>query len=261
MNITIAGYGFVGKAMEAYLQEVGSNVRIVDPALSKTNIRGTHPDGVVICVNTPALPDWSCDMSNVFDVINDTPYTIPILIKSTISVEGWAEIIQTYPRHVISFSPEFLRAETAIEDMLHTDTIYLGGGDVYFWTKVLQRKEKISNEFSYHPVKFITSDPSELILAKYFRNSFLATKVSFFNEVHELCESIGVNYKNVASLIADDNRIGDSHTRVTSERGFGGHCFPKDTQAILKTANNYGVALSVLYQAVHYNNNIRKGDT
>ena len=77
MNITIAGYGFVGKAMEAYLQEVGSNVRIVDPALSKTNIRGTHPDGVVICVNTPALPDWSCDMSNVFDVINDTPYTIP----------------------------------------------------------------------------------------------------------------------------------------------------------------------------------------
>ena len=254
MNITIAGYGFVGKAMEAYLQDTDATVRIVDPKLSKTNVRPTHPDGIVICVNTPALPDWSCDMSNVLNVIDDTPFTTPILIKSTISVEGWSEICRAYPRHSVSFSPEFLRAETAIEDMLAANTVYIGGGDIYFWDKLLQRKNK--------QITIKVAHPRELILAKYFRNSFLATKVSFFNEIHDLCESIGVDYKNVSSLVTDDTRIGDSHTRVKSERGFGGHCFPKDTQAILKTANNYGISLSVINQAVHYNNYIRrKGDT
>ena len=68
----------------------------------------------------------------------------------------------------------------------------------------------------------------------------------------------GTDYEAVASLITEDNRIGDSHTRVTSERGFGGHCFPKDTQAILKTANDNNIDLTLIEQAILYNNQIRK---
>ena len=266
MNITIAGYGFVGKAMEAYLNETRATVRIVDPKLSKTNVNGTLPHGVVICVDTPEDTEdlnqyKACDISNVIDVINITPKDIPILIKSTISIEGWETINQMFPLHRISFSPEFLRAETAIEDILATEVIYLGGGDVYFWEKVLARKVVDASSFRRKQVIIKVALPRDLILAKYFRNSFLATKVAFFNQVYDLCEAVGSDYDAFASLITDDNRIGDSHTRVTSERGFGGHCFPKDTSAIIRTANNYGVCLNIISQATHYNKQIRKGNT
>lgn len=261
MNITIAGYGFVGKAIEAYLHEAGHTTHIVDPKYSNMSVLDTKSNGVIICVNTPANTDGSCDMSNVIDVLEDTPSKVPVLIKSTISIQGWETIFQMFPSHAISFSPEFLRAETAIEDMLAADTVYIGGGDVYFWEKVLARKILDTSLFRRKHVTIKVAHPRDLILAKYFRNSFLATKVAFFNQVYDLCEAAGCEHKAVIPLITDDNRIGDSHSRVTSERGFGGHCFPKDTQAILKTAQDFEIDLSLIREAIHYNNNIRKGDT
>jgi UDPglucose 6-dehydrogenase len=97
-----------------------------------------------------------------------------------------------------------------------------------------------------------------LILAKYFRNSFLATKVTFFNQMYDLCNAIGVNYSVVSHLVSVDNRIGRSHTSVTKERGFGGHCFPKDTAAIIKTAELSGIDLGLIKSSIEYNNRIRK---
>lgn len=253
MNITIAGYGFVGKAIEAYLHEAGHTTHIVDPKYSNMSVLDAKSDGVIICVNTPANEDGSCDMSNVIDVLENTLPKVPVLIKSTISIQGWDQITQLFPSHVISFSPEFLRAEHAIEDMLATKTIYIGGGHFYFWESIFQKFNSC--------VQIKHAHPRDLILAKYFRNSFLATKVAFFNQVYDLCEAAGCEHKAVIPLITDDNRIGDSHSRVTSERGFGGHCFPKDTQAILKTAQDFEIDLSLIREAIHYNNNIRKGDT
>ena len=174
-------------------------------------------------------------------------------VKSTISIEGWEQIIELFPSHTISFSPEFLRAKTAIEDMLNTKTIYIGGGHYYFWERVLNRPDKV--------VKIKHADPRELILAKYFRNSFLATKVAFFNQIYDLCEATNIDFSKVSTLITEDSRIGQSHTEVTTERGFGGHCFPKDTQAIIETGHREGVDLSLIREAIRYNNNIRKGDT
>ena len=101
--------------------------------------------------------------------------------------------------------------------------------------------------------------PEELILVKYFRNSFLATKVSFFNQIFDLCQSMDeVDYNTVRKLITVDERIGDGHSSVTEQRGFGGHCFPKDTQAIANTADKKNVDLSLLKEAIKYNNKIRK---
>ena len=123
MKITIAGYGFVGKAMEAYLKECGITTKIVDPEYYRIlgkdltcglKISDTDADGVIICVSTPQAETGECNMSNVFDVLKDTDIRTPVLIKSTISIEGWEQITQLFPNHTISFSPEFLRAKTAI---------------------------------------------------------------------------------------------------------------------------------------------------
>jgi len=262
MKIAIAGYGYVGKAVEAYLQQTGATTKIVDPEYYRIlgkdltcglKVSDTNADGVIICVNTPQAENGQCDVSNVIDVLGDTHAEKPVLIKSTISLEGWKQIKEIFPSHTISFSPEFIRADTAIEDMLNTKTIYIGGGHFYFWERVFQRATKLS--------KIIHAKPEELILAKYFRNSFLATKVAFFNQIYDLCEATNIDFSKVSTLITEDNRIGQSHTEVTTERGFGGHCFPKDTQAIIKTAHEEGVDLSLLREAIRYNNNIRKGTT
>ena len=253
MKIAIAGYGYVGKAVEAYLHKTEHTTQIVDPKYSNMSVLDTKCDGIIICVDTPANEDGSCDMSNVIDVLNDTHTEKPVLIKSTISIQGWERIKEIFPSHTISFSPEFIRADTAIEDMLNTKTIYIGGGHYYFWERVLNRPDKA--------VKIKHAHPRDLILAKYFRNSFLATKVAFFNQIYDLCEATNIDFSKVSTLITEDSRIGQSHTEVTNERGFGGHCFPKDTQAIIETAHREGVDLSLIREAIRYNNNIRKGDT
>ena len=262
MKITIAGYGYVGKAVEAYLQHTSATTKIVDPEYYRIlgkdltcglKISDTNADGVIICVNTPQAENGQCDVSNVIDVLKDTDPETPVLIKSTISLEGWEQIIELFPSHTISFSPEYIRADTAIEDMLNTKTIYIGGGHYYFWERVFNRPDKA--------VKIKHAHPRELILAKYFRNSFLATKVAFFNQIYDLCEATNIDFSKVSTLITEDSRIGQSHTEVTTERGFGGHCFPKDTQAIIETGHREGVDLSLIREAIRYNNKIRKGDT
>ena len=109
-------------------------------------------------------------------------------------------------------------------------------------------------------MKIKVAHPRDLILAKYFRNSFLATKVAFFNQVYDLCEAAGCESKAVISLITDDNRIGDSHSRVTSQRGFGGHCFPKDTQALYNTMLEHGSICEVLGATISERNKMRKNE-
>ena len=255
MKITIAGYGFVGQAYASLLHNV-CEVTIVDPAYPEHNKDiPQDTDGIIVCVSTPQDEDGSCNMSNVFDVIEHSP-NVPILIKSTISLAGWEGIKNCYIVGVgnvrnISFSPEFLRAKTAWEDLLNADEMLIGGGDINFWTNLFKKCYD-------NPINVLTMSVEELILIKYFRNSFLATKVSFFNQIYDLCEATGINYNNVKEGIGMDERIGISHTEVNTERGFGGHCFPKDTKAILQTAGSFDVSLSLIEESNDYNINIRK---
>lgn len=249
MDILIAGYGFVGRAHEAALKD-RHNVHLYDPALGY-NDWWKKPDGVIICVSTPPAEDGSCNVENVIDTINYVDADVPILIKSTISLEGWRKIKFMFPNHKLAFSPEFLRAATAIQDFLHTRTIYIGGHGVSFWHSLFRMAFDDPNFTSQ------ISDPEELILAKYFRNSFLAAKVAFFNQVYDLCEATDINYETVANMVAMDTRIGASHMDVTEDRGYGGHCFPKDVSAIIETANKYSVDLSILTEIQHYNRDIR----
>ena len=242
MKILIAGYGFVGRAHYEVLK-FKHDVVINDPALGYTNSYD-DVDAVIVCVATPPREDGSCHMDNVFDVIEKTP-DVPILIKSTISVEGWQMLVDAFPNRMLNFSPEFLREASWLEDITNMDLMLIGGTNTCFWKDVFK-------------VNIEIAEPEELILAKYARNSFLALKVAYFNQLYDLCDALDVEYSAVAHYTTMDERIGDSHTFISEERGFGGHCFPKDTNAIIKTAQRNNVELSILKEAVEYNRRIRK---
>ena len=246
MKILIAGYGYVGKAQELVFRDY-NEIAIYDPYLGYDN-DWLNIDAVIVCVSTPPRHDGSCEMKNVYEVIEQAP-DVPILIKSTISVEGWEAIINAFPNKQICFSPEFLRAAHWQEDA-KAEHIYLGGNCCNFWSDLfLQALGKIS---------ISVEEPRELVAAKAFRNSFLALKVSFFNQVYDYCKAYGLDYTDVQHFIAADERIGHSHTTITNERGFGGHCFPKDVRAIVRSAQRNNARLTLLEEALNYNTSIRQ---
>ena len=248
MKIQIYGYGFVGKAHALALEKPNTKVYVYDPALGYDTLV-ENPDAVIICVSTPARENGKCDINNVYESISSVKDdNVPILIKSTISIEGWRFLELEFPNKKITFSPEFLRANHAFEDFKNQDRVYIGGGDLKFWAKLLNDTLGVVIELA---------EPEELILAKYFRNSFLATKVAFFNQIYDLCERLNIEYSAVAHYVTEDPRIGESHSYITKERGFGGHCFPKDTSAILATAEHYKKELTILQSVVEYNNKLR----
>lgn len=242
MKIGIAGYGFVGRAHHEVLK-LKHDVVINDPALDYTDSLD-DVDAVIICVSTPQKQDGSCHIDNVYDVVERCP-DVPILIKSTISVEGWRMLKDTFPNSMLNFSPEFLREATWLDDIKNMKLMLIGGTSCTFWSNVFD-------------VDIEIAEPEELILTKYARNSFLALKVSFFNQIYDLCEALDIEYEAVAHYTGMDPRITQSHTQVTKQRGFGGHCFPKDTSAFLNTANKVNIDLSILQNAVDYNKKVRR---
>lgn len=249
--ITLIGFGFVGKA---YFKAFGTyhNMTIVDPKYTTNTIEEIKGlQSAIICVPTPSNEDGSCDMTIVYDTIKRLPESIPILIKSTVSLEGWQYIEENFPKHVITFSPEFLRAATADEDIRNLSHVILAGGNTDYWRDFYL--------FTYPEIKVTYCTPRDAIAIKYFRNAFLATKCGFFNEIYDFCNSLGLNYDCVRWGIAADPRIGESHTFINPEaRGWGGMCFPKDTNALLKTAERSNINLNILEAAINYNNLLRK---
>ena len=249
MKLTLVGYGFVGKAVHEVLKD-HHDLKIVDPQYND-NVIDNDSDGYIICVPTPSTVTGACNMSIVEAVIKACPKDKPILIKSTISLEGWRKDIEPQGKE-ITFSPEFLTAANANEDFKNQKFMLFGGGNVEFWNDVFILCK------GFDP---IYATVEELILTKYLRNSFLATKVAFFNEVFDLCETAGIDYNQVKALVGMDERITHSHMHVPGpdgDRGFGGACFPKDTEALLYSTNVLGAKLPTLQTAVQSNKDIRK---
>lgn len=248
MKIGIAGYGFVGKAHELILKDY-HDIIISDP---KQGYYGDlrHADAIIICVSTPSNPYGYCDVTNVSDVLDDGP-DVPYLIKSTMSIEGWNLITDCCKNKNICFSPEFLRAEHWETDALMQDHIYLGGDGTSFWSDLLIN--------ALGPISISVVDPKELIAAKQLRNSFLALKVTFFNQVKDFCDRQDIDFESVRKVVTDDHRINASHSLVTEARGFGGHCLPKDVLATIRSGELCGGRISILEHAQEYNNNNRKG--
>jgi UDPglucose 6-dehydrogenase len=249
MNLTLIGYGFVGKAVHEVLKD-HYEVKIVDPQYND-NVINNDSDGYIVCVPTPTTLSGACDMTIVEAVVKACPKNKPILIKSTISLEGWRKDLEPQGKQ-ITFSPEFLTAANANEDFRNQDKMLFGGDNKEFWNDVFIECK------AYDPI-YATIE--ELILTKYLRNSFLATKVAFFNEVFDLCETAGIDYNQVKALVGMDKRITHSHMQVPGpdgDRGFGGACFPKDTEALVYSANVLGATLPTLLTAIKSNKEKRK---
>lgn len=248
--IVITGYGYVGRAFYETFKDL-EHCEIVDPKHNENKISHFSPTHVVVAVSTPEAPDGSCDMTNVIDVVSQCDTNIPIMIKSTISIEGWQQLRKDFPDHRITFSPEFLRAKTATADFQATDHIYLAGQWSHSWIPLLKKRFPTA-QYS------VRKTPEELIAGKYFRNAYLATKVTFFNQVYDLCEKMGLNFKQVQDVITDDKRIGRDHSDVTQQRGFGGHCLPKDCEAVTKSADLAEVDLTIIKEVIRYNKTVTK---
>tara|TARA_B100000959_G_C14997031_1_gene630812 strand:+ start:12082 stop:12858 length:777 start_codon:yes stop_codon:yes gene_type:complete len=242
--IVIAGYGYVGRAVHS----VFPKAKIVDPKYNNNSIGGwwNKPSCVIICVNTPTK-NGICDPSNVLDVLKNCPRNVPILIKSTISLHAWDQIQAMFDKRFITFSPEFLTSANPIEAFRDQGIMYVGGGDTKFWIKKFSDIFTVSKE-----------SPRALITAKLFRNAYLATKVTFFNQLYTICEKEKLDYNTVNSLVCADKRIGHSHSLVPGDdghRGFGGVCLPKDIQAL---ASTHPDDLSLLMEVIRINKTMRE---
>jgi len=239
MKIAIIGCGFVGKAFKAAL-EVVHDIHVIDPALNTNKLSDhTFYDGILICVPTPANVDGSCDYSLLIDVMDSiTDPTIPVMIKSTIDLKAWEHLSATYANPIV-FSPEFLRQDFADRDLKANKYCILAGKNCNAWWTILVQ----SPTFKRKIYQYAFNEVREAIIMKYAVNSFLATKVIFFNQLKEFCDDNDIDFDRVRSLVSSDERIGLSHSNVTEQGGFGGACFPKDTKAFshMDTNNRMGV--------------------
>ena len=255
MKIIIAGHGFVGKAVANSLRSKHEIV-IVDPKYTTDEIKQHHDaDGLIICVPTPTTENNVCDASIIASILDHVPIFMPVLIKSTVTpgiAEGLEEI---YTEHSIVYSPEFLRANSAERDFINQKYMVLGGEDPEcFWQDLFQTTLPNCN-------LIFNCSAKEACLIKYASNSFLALKTSYFNQIFDICLNNGMEFDVVRQILAYDKRIGSDHTLVPGpdgERGWGGHCFPKDTAAFIQWSNTVGQTISILEEAVNYNRQIRK---
>ena len=260
MKAAIVGYGFVGKALaNGFLSSV--DLIKIDPKLqsSISDLKSFMPDLIFICVPTPMSDDGSQDISLVEEVLKEIE-TLDlgslVVIKSTIlpdNIEHLSHICNSF-----IYNPEFLREKHADKDFIKSPLIVFGGqkencqslGEFYnLYTKC------ISKNYFY-------TDQITASLVKYTINSFLATKVSFFNELFNLFKNSGTSedWKNFVEIISMDKRIGSSHMQVPGHDGrfgFGGACLPKDSKAFLMYSEVKDSQLTVLKSAIDTNNNIR----
>ena len=275
MFIGIIGQGFVGSAIHEGLKK-HYNILTYDLDSSKCN--STHDNVckkseiIFICVPTPMRIDGSCDTrileSAIDDVYDECCKTgiFPILvIKSTIPPGTTDRIDTKYKDMKVLFSPEFLTEANSFEDFKNQNRIIIGvpNQDV---DKVSPEGEKVVNMFNKvfkEETYIMISTAKEAEMCKYFINCFLATKVIFANQMYDICKSAGLDYDIVKFLALLDPRIGKSHMMVPGpdgDRGFGGHCFPKDLAAMIKFGmdNNVPYFSSFLKEVESYNKLIRK---
>lgn len=255
MKLIVIGYGFVGKAVTNALKDK-HDIIIQDPKYTDYKLHDhLDADGIIICVPTPTLNSGSCDVEAIADILDLVPVYIPVLIKSTVTPAVAREFKKVYLNHSICYSPEFLRAKTADKDFLNQKYVIIGGEDPEcFWQEIFQ--EALPNCKIVH-----NCTEEEACLVKYASNSFLALKTSFFNQIYDICEKTGMDFDVVRQLVSQDTRIGSDHTMVPGpdgDRGWGGHCFPKDTHAFVKWSQLEGVPSTLVESAIEYNKKVRK---
>jgi len=297
MQIAMIGTGYVGLVTGACFSEFGAVVTCVDSdkvkierlnngeipifepgleALVQSNVKAgrlsfscdlrtavAHSDAVFIAVGTPSRRgDGHADLSYVFSAAEEIAealdgYTL-VVTKSTVPV-GTGRQVETTMRNLrpdaefdVSSNPEFLREGAAINDFMRPDRVVIGVNS--------ERAKEVMRELyrplflRETPIVFTDMETSELI--KYAANTFLATKITFINEIADLCEIVGADVHDVAKGIGLDGRIGSKFLHPGP--GYGGSCFPKDTIALVKTAQEVNSPLRIVETVIDINSKRKK---
>ena len=294
MKIAVIGTGYVGLVAGACLAEGGNDVACVDKDAAKVRLlqRGRVPiyepgleelvrrnrrerrlrfttalpravrdsEVVFIAVGTPQVEDGSADLGHVFDVARAVGKAMNgykvVVDKSTVPVGTSARVREviggetSHPFSVVS-NPEFLKQGAAIDDFMKPDRVVIGVED--------HRAERIMLElyapFTRTGAPILVMDCASAELAKYAANAMLATRISFMNEMANICELVGANVDHVRSVIGSDRRIGSSF--LFPGIGYGGSCFPKDVRALARFASDRGYDFRIL-RAVEQVNEFQK---
>src|SRR5580700_6311884 len=298
MRVAMIGCGYVGLVSGACFADFGHQVTCVDKDAGKiarlrageipifepdldrlvtanaregrldfsTELPGpvAQAEAVFIAVGTPSRRgDGHADLSYVLTAAREIAAAVSgftvIVTKSTVPVGTGDEVerIMTETRPdadvAVVSNPEFLREGAAIQDFKHPDRIVVGTAD--------ERAKKVMADLyrplylNQAPILYTSRRTAELI--KYAANAFLATKITFINEIADLCEKVGGDVQQVARGIGLDNRIGGKFLHAGP--GFGGSCFPKDTRALLKTAQDHGVPLRIVETVAAVNDARKRG--
>lgn len=289
MNVAVLGTGYVGLSTGVCLSKIGHHVVCIDtdeqkiqnltkgispiyePGLEslltenmnagRLQFTSSHQEGfedaeiIIIAVGTPQRDDGGADLTYIEKAAEDISFYLQkdaiVVIKSTVPV-GTNEYVKSRILNkcckrvnidIIS-NPEFLRQGSAIEDTLKADRIIIG-------YESMRAAKKVKDMYSPLNVPIILTSIRSAEMIKYASNSFLATKISFINEMANLCEAVGADIEDVAMGMGKDKRIGESFLRPGI--GYGGSCFPKDVKALLHTANKNGVHFSLLKETIAIN--------
>ena len=292
MKLCMIGTGYVGLVSGVCFSDLGNDVICVDKDKNKINDlkKGIIPiyepgleelvfknyknkrlkfstnldesikksDIIFICVGTPTKKNGSgADLSQVYSVAKEISKSINkykiIITKSTVPVTTGDEIEKIFKKKVsknkfsIISNPEFLREGEAIRDFIYPDRVVVGSNDA---------KSKNILKNLYAPLiskgaKFISTNRRAAELIKYASNAFLATKITFINEIANLCEKTNIDVEDISIGIGLDKRIGSRFLRAGP--AYGGSCFPKDTKAIITTADKFKTDLSVIKTVIKSN--------
>jgi len=297
MKITMIGSGYVGLVSGACFSDFGHDVVCVDKDASKiealqagrmpiyepgldqlvaTNVAAgrltfttdlaaavADADAIFIAVGTPSRRgDGHADLTYVFEATKEIAAAVTgptvVVTKSTVPV-GTGDRVEEILREerpdidiAVVSNPEFLREGAAIGDFKRPDRIVIGTEDAR--AREVMREVYRPLYLNESPILFVSRRTSELI--KYAANAFLATKITFINEIADLCEAVGANVQDVSRGIGLDNRIGAKFLHAGP--GYGGSCFPKDTLALLKTAEDHESPVHIVEAVVKVNDSRKR---
>lgn len=291
MNIVVAGTGYVGLVTGACLSEVGHTVTCVDIDERKVEImkQGISPiyepgldellernykegrldfttdyanayknaDIVFIGVGTPERVDGSANLDYVFGVCKQIAENVTkdclVVVKSTVPIgtndrveEFLKENVVNHVHIEVASNPEFLAQGTAVVDTLHASRIVIG-------VESRKAEEKLRYVYERFNQPIVVTNRRSAEMIKYASNDFLALKISFMNEMANVCEIVGADIQDVAKGMSYDSRIGNKF--LNAGLGYGGSCFPKDTKALHWLANDSGYEIKTIKATIEVNEN------
>ena len=265
MNIGIIGQGFVGTAIREGLKEY-HNVMTYDLIKEKSN---SSPLEIIEnckiifqCLPTPMKSTGECDLSivinslaNLNSISEKLDSNRPIIvIKSTVPPGTTESLNNMYENLTVIFSPEFLTEANHINDFKNQSRIILGGPrPATTEVKTMYRK-------AFPKIPIVKTGYKTAEMVKYFLNNFLTVKVLFANEIYQICEELDIDYDKVTEYSLYDTRLGPTHLAVPGpdgDFGVGGHCFPKDLNAMIYLAESLGLDPVVLKAVKKKNDKVR----